>query len=265
MVGMSQLYGKRDFRTDGSYVTTKWFTFLWVPLVPLRSMRVKPLDTPEVEHLGASLILLALFGHLHVKLSRKYEVQSTTRPVLMQVLHIYAFMLALFLGWENLSRHTNFLSAGFLCIVLISPFVLRTIARRNAADRVSITIKVFNGKTGRPVWRESPLIWIDKEAFISPYTNLRGKAKIKVSRGATQLRIMPDFGHECRWKDGDSSEMAVSYSIAEIRRTGVVSPNFFGAARIAPTPGVLIFYELPSTGRARWNGLWFARSGSGGR
>jgi len=110
MVGMSQLYGKRDFRSDGSFVTTKWIIFMWVPLVTLRSMRVKPLNTPEVEHLGASLFLLALFGHLPVKLSRKYEVQSTTRPVLMQVIHVYAFMLALFFGWENLSRHTDFLS-----------------------------------------------------------------------------------------------------------------------------------------------------------
>ena len=117
---------------------------------------------------------------------------------------------------------------------------------------MTITIKVLNGKTGKPVWRESPNIWIDKEPSINPYTNLHGKATIKVSSSAAQLRITPDFGHECRWKDGDSAKMRVSYSIAEILRTGVVSQNFCGAATIAPTPGVLVFYELPSTWRERW-------------
>jgi hypothetical protein len=111
---------------------------------------------------------------------------------------------------------------------------------------VSITVKVLNGKTGKPVWRESPNIWIDKEPHINPYT------KIKVSSSATQLWITPDFGHECRWKDGDSTKMTVSYSIVEILRTGVVSQNFCGAPPIAPAPGVLVFYELPSTWRERW-------------
>ncbi len=117
---------------------------------------------------------------------------------------------------------------------------------------MSITIEVLNGQTGKPVWRESPNIWIDKEPSINPYMNLHGKAKIKVSGSATQLWITPDLGHECRWRDGPSTKLTVSYSIAEILRTGVVSQNFCGAATIAPTPGVLVFYELPSTSRERW-------------
>ena len=121
------------------------------------------------------------------------------------------------------------------------------------ATTVSITIKVLNGKTGKPVWRESPNIWVDKEPSINPYTNLHGKAKIKVSNRATQLWMTPDFGHECRWKDDPSTKTRFPYSIAEILRTGVVSQNFCGAAAIAPIPGVLVFYELPST----WRELWY--------
>lgn len=139
MVGRSvngtgtRVYGKRDFRTDGSFVTTKWITFLWIPLIPLRSMRVKPLNESEVDHLGAS-VLLAFLGLLALKSSGKYAVQSETRPVLMQALHIYAFVVALILGWWNLSRNTNLISAMLLCAVLALPFILRAIARRNAAD-----------------------------------------------------------------------------------------------------------------------------------
>jgi hypothetical protein len=139
MVGRSingtgtRVYGKRDFRTDGSFVTTKWITFLWVPLVPLRSMRVKPLDTSGVDHLGASIFLASL-GLLVLKSSGKYEIQSENRPVLMQVLHVYAFVFALVFAWWNLSRNTNLVSAGLLSVVLASPAILRAVARRNAAD-----------------------------------------------------------------------------------------------------------------------------------
>ncbi len=33
--------GQRDFWPDGSYVTTEWIVALFVPLLPLRSVRVK--------------------------------------------------------------------------------------------------------------------------------------------------------------------------------------------------------------------------------
>lgn len=38
----TSFYGKRHPAEDGSYVTTLWVTFLWVPLIPLRSYRVRP-------------------------------------------------------------------------------------------------------------------------------------------------------------------------------------------------------------------------------
>ncbi|WP_008308223.1 hypothetical protein [Leptolyngbya sp. PCC 6406] len=36
-------YGRRDFRPDGSYITTEWFIFLMVPIAPLRTFRVWPI------------------------------------------------------------------------------------------------------------------------------------------------------------------------------------------------------------------------------
>jgi hypothetical protein len=35
-------YGHREIDPDGSYVTTEWITFAWIPLVPLKSYRVLP-------------------------------------------------------------------------------------------------------------------------------------------------------------------------------------------------------------------------------
>jgi hypothetical protein len=35
-------YGARDFRPDGSYVTTSWFVLIFVPIFPLKSQRILP-------------------------------------------------------------------------------------------------------------------------------------------------------------------------------------------------------------------------------
>jgi hypothetical protein len=37
----TRYYGKQDKRQDGSYITTEWITFFFIPLIPLRSLRVK--------------------------------------------------------------------------------------------------------------------------------------------------------------------------------------------------------------------------------
>jgi hypothetical protein len=38
----TRYYGERDRDEDGSYVTTLWITFVWVPILPLASYRVIP-------------------------------------------------------------------------------------------------------------------------------------------------------------------------------------------------------------------------------
>lgn len=38
----TRYYGNRDTGPDGSYVTTEWITFVYLPLFPIRSMRVLP-------------------------------------------------------------------------------------------------------------------------------------------------------------------------------------------------------------------------------
>jgi hypothetical protein len=35
-------YGQRDRAEDGSYITTEWVTFVYIPLLPIRSYRVLP-------------------------------------------------------------------------------------------------------------------------------------------------------------------------------------------------------------------------------
>jgi hypothetical protein len=35
------IYGMREFWSDGSFIATKWVVFLWIPLIPVRSMRLR--------------------------------------------------------------------------------------------------------------------------------------------------------------------------------------------------------------------------------
>lgn len=34
-------YGKKNLKEDGSYITTKWFIFLLLPIIPLGTYRIK--------------------------------------------------------------------------------------------------------------------------------------------------------------------------------------------------------------------------------
>src|ERR1700735_2585051 len=70
------LLGARDFRADGTYNTTEWVTFLFVPLVPLRGLRILPVDKPYLRPLGASW---------------EFRTIEKGRPNLRQVLSVYGW------------------------------------------------------------------------------------------------------------------------------------------------------------------------------
>jgi hypothetical protein len=126
------IYGKRDFLSDESFVTTKWIIFLYVPILPLCSMRVRLAEKPpQPDHWIASLFL-ALGGVLAFRRSGSYIVYSKRRPVLQQVLYIYAFVIALGLAWWNFGSSANLLNAVSVCILLTLPVILRKIARSRA-------------------------------------------------------------------------------------------------------------------------------------
>jgi hypothetical protein len=70
-------FGRRELRADGSYVTTEFITLFYIPLVPLRSRRVR--EVGPGSHAGGG------FEHRH---SQQYIV----RPMPMnwwQVLNVY--------------------------------------------------------------------------------------------------------------------------------------------------------------------------------
>lgn len=78
-------FGQRDFRADGSFITTEWVALLYIPLIPLRSLRVRYQGPNEPRF---------SFG---IGSSDSYAVYEKTIPNWKQVFYTYgyvAFMVA---------------------------------------------------------------------------------------------------------------------------------------------------------------------------
>lgn len=78
------LYGKRDVEPDGSYVATKWFIFLLLPIIPISSYRVLP-NTPKMNFLTQV-----------TNYSRFEKVPFNKRQVVNTYLLIYGFIFVFF-------------------------------------------------------------------------------------------------------------------------------------------------------------------------
>jgi hypothetical protein len=132
-------YGERDFHPDGTYITTEWVVFLAVPIIPLRSLRVRydgPGDPPKFG-----------FGS-----SASYSVYEKGFPNWKQVIYVYLFV-GFYMFWcsslfshgdiiEHLvlkffSRPTSeYVFAGIflfsMVVPAVVPFILRLYARSKA-------------------------------------------------------------------------------------------------------------------------------------
>lgn len=86
-------YGQRDFHEDNSYITTEWVVFIYLPIIPLRSLRVKHQGQSE----GERRIPIG-FGSSH---NCTYSVLQKSFPNWKQVLCVYGYV-ALMISWMPL-------------------------------------------------------------------------------------------------------------------------------------------------------------------
>ncbi len=100
-------YGQRGFRADGSYITTEWIVLCYIPVVPMRSLRVLAKGS---ESLGA----------LYHK--QNYAVLEERQLSWKQVLCTYFYVVS-YLFW---------CIGLFLCVGRIEPFLQRSFARQTS-------------------------------------------------------------------------------------------------------------------------------------
>jgi hypothetical protein len=85
-------YGKRDVDIGGAYVTTKWATIFWLPIVPLSSWRVFPLTEERI----------SLANH---RLEQTFDAAPVPLNWL-QVINVYLVALAcMSVLWYVVGRH----------------------------------------------------------------------------------------------------------------------------------------------------------------
>jgi hypothetical protein len=119
-----------------------------------------------------------------------------------------------------------------------------------AGDATQIfKVRLLNGKTGKPIKNEAPNIWFgDAKSPINSRTNADGEVTVAVTDAQLQeLRVLPNWYADCRYKGDSVAGMSVKYPLKEIITTGVVSANVCGNNQIDPTPRVLILYVRPKT------------------
>ena len=112
----THIYGKRKFEPDGSFITTLWVVFFWIPLIPLKSIRVKYAGP------GKSTILPGW--------SRSYLVLNESGPDVRQVVNIYSFILSFFVGAKilDLIHAESFVSYTALAVWVCIPWLTRRLA-----------------------------------------------------------------------------------------------------------------------------------------
>lgn len=124
-------YGKRDFRADGSFITTEWVSLIYFPILPLRSLRLRS----QSSAMSGSLIGIGV--------EENYEVYQRTSPNLKQVIYVYGYALfsvgwiAFIIDWcvsiKEATPALTLLLVGSWVPVPI-PWLLRYFARKRAYD-----------------------------------------------------------------------------------------------------------------------------------
>jgi len=106
-----------------------------------------------------------------------------------------------------------------------------------------LVVRVLDGVTGWPMWFEFPNIWIGSESGVNPRLNIKGEVKFDVRQAQPrEIRFLPNWYADCRYKEDVTTGSAAKYSIDEILEKGIVADNVCGHRDAKPVPGVIVFY-----------------------
>jgi hypothetical protein len=131
--------------------------------------------------------------------------------------------------------------------------VLTTLSLSAQDISKTLTILLVNGKTGKPMKNERLLVFFGssppnvrmEKGFLDPHTNANGAATLRLDEpNLAYLQVWADFRTLCQSDPNDRS-----FSVADIMKSGVQSPNNCGKIVIPNSPGRLIVYARHSTFR----------------
>jgi len=135
----TRFHGKRDFRSDGSFVSTKWVIIFWIPVVPVTSARVS-LDC-DLPWWGE------FFAAFHsVVVPQSYIIERFPAVDRRQVVSVYSFLGALFVALSLFrvvvsgprSAPPILVALGILLLLFV-PYMSRRSARRQVTSEDATT------------------------------------------------------------------------------------------------------------------------------
>jgi hypothetical protein len=122
------------------------------------------------------------------------------------------------------------------------------------AQESTITIRLLNGKNGKPITDRDFNIHLGSSwDNLLHDTDSRGEIKLDVADvWPRTIRVAPDFRFDCRSKKDFGDGGMIEYSLDEILTKGVVGKNFCGKATSLAHPSVLVIFVRPRTFIEKW-------------
>lgn len=107
-----------------------------------------------------------------------------------------------------------------------------------------ITIRVLNGKTGKPVKDETPVVLIGSvRDFVKPVTDSNGEIHVPIGpEHLGTLMWFPNHYWDCRYGHRQHSNPRTLYLRDEIISKGIVAENSCGKAHAISVPGTIVIY-----------------------
>lgn len=119
-------YGQAEVESDGSFITTTWFILCFIPIVPLASNRLRPLEKPGFFSFGSEYVVV-------------HELPIN----FLQVIKTWAYAALLFFALSTVmgGKPSSPWRAAFVIGVMLLPLILRLIAKAKPVPRQVVASK----------------------------------------------------------------------------------------------------------------------------
>lgn len=135
-----------------------------------------------------------------------------------------------------------------IAVALLSLVVLSPAQQSNR----KIVLQLLNGKNGKPIRDENINVWLGNVQSW-PTADSQGEVMLDFSHAQpSEIRVMPNYRFDCRFKADAMGGRSVKYSLNEIITKGIVGENLCGKISALPRPGVLTLFVRPRTFFEKW-------------
>ncbi|MBN8420453.1 MAG: hypothetical protein J0L73_16155 [Verrucomicrobia bacterium] len=129
-------YGECDFRADGSYVTTEWVSLFYLPLVPLRSVRLIRQRKKDVDSVAFGSKSVILVERLPLHWRQVAKIYGFIGLCVAYVAALVHFPPMLGWSWDSIPPKL----AAFIWLPLLSlPYVLPLSLRRRERQKAGFS------------------------------------------------------------------------------------------------------------------------------